>query len=176
MALVSNQESDREMASGLLQDFAKLLTGHDVDCILIGGWAASIHGSMRATVDIDFVYSRKADNVQRLSACLAQHEPYLRGAPPGLPFQFDELTIRSGLNFTLITNIGDVDLLGEVTGGGSYEELLPYTQLVDVGDQTIRCVTLECLIQLKRAAGRPKDFEALSELVALLEERDRREE
>ena len=55
---------------------------------------------------------------------LAVYDPYLRGAPPGLPFEWDECTIHNGLNFTLITKLGAIDLLGEVTGGGSYEDLL----------------------------------------------------
>ncbi len=80
----------------LIEKFLRFYAGHQVDCILIGGWAATLHGSMRSTVDID------------------------------------------------------VPLYG-----------------VDC-----RCVTLERLIQLKRAAGRPKDLEAISELQTLLDERD----
>ncbi|MGH7940381.1 MAG: hypothetical protein ACREFR_04850 [Limisphaerales bacterium] len=55
------------------------------------------------------------------------NKPYLRGAPPGLPFKFDLQTLRSGLNFTLITNLGDLDLLGEVVGGGGYRDLLSHS-------------------------------------------------
>ena len=160
-----------QMPSGLLTQFSALFSKHNVESILIGGWAASIHGSMRSTVDIDFVYSRSAENIEHLVECLSPLNPYLRGAPPGLPFKFDKQTVQLGLNFTLTTSLGDVDLLGEVTGGGTYEELMPYTELIAIGDRQVRCVTLECLIQLKRAAGRPKDIEALSELIALLEER-----
>src|SRR5439155_14263205 len=98
-------------------------------------------------------------------------QPYLRGAPPGLPFRLDHPTVAAGLNFTLTTVHGDLDLLGEVTGGGTYENLLPFTQEVTAIGLTCRVVTLERLIQLKRAAGRPKDLEAIAELQALLEER-----
>ena len=61
-------------------------------------------------------------------------------------------------------------MLGEVTGGGGYDDLLAHTQIVEVFNRPVRCVTLERLIQLKRAAGRPKDLEAIAELVALLED------
>ena len=71
------------------------------------------------------------------------------------------------------TTLGDLDLLGEVTGGGSYEELLPYSEAMTAFGVQCRFVTLERLIQLKRAAGRPKDFDAIAELQALLEERRR---
>lgn len=157
--------------NGLLEETVRRFHKFEVRYILIGGWAASLHGSMRSTVDIDFVYCRSDDNIRRLVHCLADTQPYLRGAPPGLPFRFDEPTIRAGLNFTLTASIGDIDLLGEVAGGGEYDQLLPFTETFSVFGMAIRCVTLERLIQLKRAAGRPKDFEAVAELVALLEER-----
>ena len=124
------------------------------------------------TYDIDIVYARDSDNVRRLITALTPHQPYLRGAPRGLPFKFDEPTVRGGLNFTLATTLGDLDLLGEVIGGGSYEALLPFTVELEAFGVRCRFVTLERLIHLKRAAGRPKDLEAIAELEALLEERD----
>jgi predicted nucleotidyltransferase len=75
------------------------------------------------------------------------------------------------LNFTLTTSLGDLDLLGEVTGGGNYDQLLPFTLEMETFGVPCRFVTLEKLIQLKRAAGRPKDLEALAELQCILEER-----
>jgi predicted nucleotidyltransferase len=99
----------------------------------------------------------------------------LRGAPPGLPFRWDERTIQAGLNFTLTTTLGDLDLLGEVAGGGLYEQLLPFTQEMEAFGVRCLFVTLEKLIQLKRAAGRPKDLEAIAELQTLLDERRSKE-
>ncbi len=160
--------------SSLLEAFLPLFDKHKVDCILIGGWAATAHGSLRSTVDIDFVYSRSAENIDRLVSALQSSHPYLRGAPPGLPFQFDEPTLCLGLNFTLTTHLGDIDLLGEVLGGGNYEQLLPYSEQFQLAGYPCQCVTLDKLIELKRAAGRPKDFEAIAELEALREERERR--
>ena len=71
--------------------------------------------------------------------------------------------------------MGDLDLLGEVPGGGTYEQLMPFTQELTIFGTTCRTVTLERLIQLKRAAGRPKDIEAIAELQALLEARRKTE-
>jgi predicted nucleotidyltransferase len=154
-----------------LEDVIRLMQQHEVRCTVIGGWAAILHGSARSTSDVDLVYARDPDNVKRLVVALASKQPYLRGAPPGLPFRWDERTILAGLNFTLTTTVGDLDLLGEVSGGGGYEQLLPFTQELSVFGITCRVVTLERLIQLKRAAGRPKDLEAIAELQAILEER-----
>lgn len=153
------------------RDILRTLIEADVQFILIGGLAAIVHGTERATLDVDVVYDRGDDNFRRLAAALKPHQPYLRGAPGGLPFSWDESTIRGGLNFTLSTSLGALDLFGEVPGGGAYADLLPYSEEVPMFDVLCRCVTLERLIQLKRAAGRPKDMEVIAELQALLEDR-----
>jgi hypothetical protein len=148
-----------------------LLTQGGVEFIVIGGVAADAHGAARATYDVDVVYHRTDDNIQRIVNVLAGHNPYPRGAPPGLPFIWDERTLQMGLNFTLIIDLGDLDLLGEIAGGG-YVELLPHSEEMTIYGQICRCLTLEKLIEVKRAAGRPKDYEAIAELEALKEERD----
>ncbi len=145
-----------------------------VEFILIGGVAATVHGSARLTNDVDVVYRRSPENLARIVAALVPSEPYLRGAPPGLPFRWDAETLRRGLNFTLTTNLGSLDLLGEVTGGGAYEQLLPFSSPISVGRVECLCLGLEKLIEVKRAAGRPRDFEVIAELEALREERDER--
>lgn len=160
----------------MIANFVELLPvldRHRVEFILIGGGAGIVHGSQRVTTDVDVVYSRRADNVARMAEALQPHHPYLRGAPPGLPFHWDVPTILAGLNFTLITDLGDIDFLGEVAGGGTYEQLLPFTIELMAFGVTCRCVTLDRLIQLKRAAGRAKDLEAIAELQAILDERNR---
>jgi hypothetical protein len=65
------------------------------------------------------VYRRSPDNLDRLVSSLAPFRPYLRGAPPGLPFRWDQATLERGLNFTLVTTLGDLDLLGEPWGSTS---------------------------------------------------------
>ncbi|CAN5836759.1 hypothetical protein BH24ACI4_BH24ACI4_27780 [soil metagenome] len=156
-------------------DFAALLQrllDVEVEFILVGGLAANVHGSARATFDVDVVYRRTGDNLDRLVRALAPVQPYLRGAPPGLPFVLDAGTLRRGLNFTLTTAIGDIDLLGEVVGGGDYDALLPQSASIEMFGRSCQCVSLPTLIRLKRAAGRPKDLEAIAELEALREERE----
>lgn len=151
------------------QRVLKALCESEVEFIVIGGLAATIHGSSRFTRDIDLVYRRTTKNLARLAKALAPFQPYLRGAPPGLPFLWDTDTLRRGLNFTLTTTVGPIDLLGEVAGGGTYENLLPYSMPVKMFGLQFLCVDLNKLIQLKRAAGRPRDLEAIAELEALLE-------
>lgn len=135
-----------------------------VEFILVGGIAAAAHGSARATYDVDVVYRRTTDNIDRLARALAPLNPYLRGAPPGLPFRWDAETLRRGLNFTLRIEGGDLDLLGEIVGGGGWDELLPHSFRTTLLGVELRCLGLEKLIEVKRAAGRPKDLEAIAEL------------
>lgn len=156
--------------------FVRVLSSGGVDYIIVGGVAAGIHGALRTTLDLDVVYARDPANVDRLVAALEPFHPYLRGAPSGLPFQLDAATVLRGLNFTLTTSLGDLDLIGEITGGGSYDALKSSADLVELEGFACLVVSLPKLIELKRAAGRGKDREALAELEALLEERDRPEQ
>ena len=140
--------------------------------MLIGGLAAIVHGTGRSTSDVDVVYARDRANMERLCAALAPFSPYLRGAPPGLPFKFDVGTVRRGLNFTLVMEeLGSVDFLGEVTGGGTYDQLVEFAEPQELFGCRLMCVSLDHLILLKRAAGRPKDLEVIAELEALRNER-----
>lgn len=147
----------------------RILREAGIDFIVIGGAAATVHGSARLTLDLDVVYRRSPDNHDRMASALRGLEPYLRGAPPGLPFRLDAATLARGLNFTLTTSIGDLDIFGEVPGGGSYEDLLDHTFGVEVAGVTCLCVDLDALIKMKRAAGRPKDIEVIAELEILAE-------
>ncbi|SRR5712691_8680275 len=153
----------------------RTLADGGVEFIVVGGFAAVVHGSARVTFDVDVVYRRSTENIARLVLALTPYHPYLRGAPPGLPFRWDAATVQHGLNFTLKTDIGDIDLLGEITAGGAYENLLADSSVIHVYGVDCRCLDLETLISVKRATGRPKDLEAIAELEALLEEHRRLE-
>jgi hypothetical protein len=148
------------------------LVGADVKFIIVGGAAATAHGSARLTQDLDVVYARDRANIAKLCAALGPHAAYLRGAPPGLPFHLDEPTVTRGLNFTLTTSLGDIDVLGEIVGGGRFEDLRPHSIELELFGLRCLCLDLPTLIEVKRAAGRPKDLEAIAELEALLDERD----
>ena len=145
-----------------------------VEFIVIGGVAATIHGSARVTQDLDIVYARSKENHRRLVAALRGHRPYLRGAPPGLPFLWDEETILRGLNFTLETDLGDLDLLGEIAGGGGYDDLRTHSIEFEAFGLRLLCLDLDTLIRVKQAAGRVRDLEAVAELRIIRQECNRR--
>ena len=153
-------------------DYEKLLAAlvrGKVEFIIVGGVAAVVHGSARLTQDLDIVYGRSDDNLENLFEALKDRRPYPRGAPPDLPFRWEVQTLRSGLNFTLTTSMGDLDLFGELAGGGSYEDLAHHVITVQLFGFAVNVLDLPELIRVKKAAGRPKDLEAIAELEAIEE-------
>ena len=154
-----------------LETLLKVLLQERVSFVIIGGVAATLHGSARLTNDLDITYERSTENLERLAKALSPLEPYLRGAPAGLPFHFDVPTIQRGLNFTLRTSAGDIDVLGEVTGVGAYDAVARESNEMELFGATYKVINLDALLRAKRAAGRAKDLEVIAELEALREER-----
>jgi predicted nucleotidyltransferase len=148
------------------QETIAVLNEAGVGFVVIGGVAITAHGSARITYDLDISYSRTRENIQRLVTALAPYHPRLRGAPDNLPFHFDAETVARGLNFTLETDLGDLDLLGEVVGIGMYPDVLASSVELEMFGYTCHVLSLEGLIRTKRAAGRPRDLAALPELEA----------
>lgn len=152
-----------------LEPIFKSLVESDVDFVVVGGVAITAHGSAYLTKDLDFCYSRTSENLKKIVSALLPFSPRFRDFPSDLPFVFDISTLRNGTNFTFTTNIGDVDLLGEVAGVGNYHEVLKNSETKELFGMKIRILTIEGLIKAKRAAGRTKDLLVLPELEALQE-------
>ena len=116
-----------EIAQGL-----KLFSDFKVDCVIVGGVAAGARGSSQVTYDVDICYSPTADNLKRVSAALRSVNATLRGAPKDLHFLLDPETLLRRLNFTFDTDIGKIDILGEVQGVGGYRECLAHSSCVEL--------------------------------------------
>jgi hypothetical protein len=161
------------MATTQFERLIAMLSQGQVEFVLIGGLAAIAHGSAYVTYDVDVCYGRTPENIARLCKALEPHHPCLRGAPPGLPFRFDPATVQSGLNFTLTTDIGDLDLFGQVTGLGGLDQVAAVSEVMELFGFSVRVLSLEGLIGAKKATGRQKDLRVVPELEALLELRKR---
>jgi hypothetical protein len=155
--------------SNIIEAPLRLLGQYKVDCVIVGGVAAAIHGSLLLTNDLDVCYARDSANLDRLAEALQSVHARLRNAPEGLRFILDADTLKRGLNFTFSTDIGDLDLLGEVLGVGNYKDVLAGSVTVDLFGYRYAVIDIEKLIATKRAAGRPKDLIALPELEAIQE-------
>ena len=138
-----------------------------VRCVVIGGVAGTAHGSRRVTDDLDICYDPAPDNRARLAELLAAWHAYPRGVEPGLPFVMDALTLERAPILTLTTDEGDLDCFDQVQGVGTYAAVAAASEPVTVGEVGFRVLALPALVKAKRAAGRPKDREALLELEAL---------
>lgn len=147
----------------------KSLVQNEVDFVIVGGLAVSVHSSGYITRDFDFAYLRTPENLRKIVAAFADYNPRPRGFPENLPYVWDERTLLSGTNFTLQTSIGDIDMLGEVSGIGDYQAVKRESILTNLYGCDVRILTLEGLIKAKRAAGRTKDLLVLPELEALKE-------
>jgi hypothetical protein len=141
----------------------------EVEFVIIGGVAATFHGSATVTFDLDICYSRETENLSRLAKALAPFHPRPRGFPDDLPFIWDARTLRNGSLFTLKTDLGDIDLLGEVTGLGGYGDVKAVAIDIEAYGGHVSTLNLRGLIKAKRVAGRPKDLLVLPELESLLE-------
>ena len=163
----------REFKPDLILD---TLIQNDVRFVLVGGLAAQAHGSPSLTGDLDICYARDPDNIARLAKVLTDLSAIRRGLPSDSPRMppLDARTLRAGGLFTLTTRYGDFDLLATPDPGFDYEQLLVHAVTTTVHGAPIRVASLDDLILMKRAAGRPKDRIELEILGALREEIDRR--
>jgi transcriptional regulator with XRE-family HTH domain len=153
----------------------KALVDHGVDFVLVGGMAGIAQGSSYPTYDIDVAYARDEANLQRLARALAELEVSLRvsGEAADLPFLPDTRSLANGANFTFMTDFGMFDILGDVAGVSSYEELRQDATVQDVEGFPIRVASIGHLIAMKRAANRTKDKLMLDEYIVIADEQKR---
>jgi predicted nucleotidyltransferase len=140
-----------------------------VEFVIVGGVSAVLQGASIVTRDLDLCYRRTPGNIARLAAALAPLQPRPRGFPPDLPFSFDERTLQLGSNFTLEIGDESLDLLGDMSAIGGYEQIIAQAEEVLVAGCQVKVLALAQLIATKEAAGRPKDRAVLPELRAALE-------
>lgn len=156
-----------------LRPLLELLDRHAVDFIVVGGLAGIIHGSSYPTYDLDVLYARDDRNLERMASALSEIHATLRGAPPDLPFQLDARTLQAGSNFTFESDLGHFDILGHADGMRDYETMRDASVGEELWGVSVRVASVDDLIRMKRAAGRPKDKSMVEELTALVEDQRR---
>jgi len=148
----------------------RTLVSHGVRFVLIGGYAAAIRGSPVITGDVDVCYARDDENMERLAAALQQLGATLRGAPPEVLFRLDARTLKAGDHFTFSTSAGPLDCLGTPAGTDGFADLDASATDEDLDGLVVRVASVDDLIRMKRAAGRPQDKIAVEWLAALRDE------
>ena len=145
----------------------KALAAANVRFVVIGGVAMTAHGSSHVTKDIDVGFSRERSNIAAIYEALRQFQPIMRGLPPGVPLIWDETLIRNAGNLTLDTSVTPLDLLSDISGIASFENLWENSTQTILYGVKVRIASLDDLIAMKRAANRPKDQNHVLELLAL---------
>ena len=148
------------------------LDRHVVRYVVVGGIAGRLLGSPTVTRDLDICYARDGANLSALAATLVELHAQLRDAPAGPPFRLDARTLRAGDSFTFVTDAGDFDILGTPTGTSGFADLARTAVATDLGGLVVLVASVDDLIRMKRAAGRPKDLIEVEVLGALRDEID----
>jgi len=145
----------------------KLLLDNEVEFVLIGGFAAVVHGCTVLTQDVDVCISFDEDNMRRLLAALKDHDPRFRQNKE--PIDKSAKALSRMKNLYLITDMGSLDLLLEVADIGDYEAVLDSSIAIDLFGRQCRVLDIDGLIRSKKGMGRAKDKEAVVQLSAIKE-------
>jgi hypothetical protein len=134
-----------------------MLAHAGIDFVVVGGVAVVVQASPRFTRDLDICYATDGANLARLGSVLVSIQAKLRGIDDDLPFVPDARTLRRTQMLTLTTREGDLDLLVDPPGSPGYPALRRRADLIDLAGASVRIASVEDLISMKRAAGRPQD-------------------
>lgn len=147
----------------------EVLERHRVQHVVVGGYAAELHGSARRTVDVDVVPETSRENLSRLADALRELGARIRtdAVVGGLPFSTSAEALAGTKMLNLVTPFGELDLTFSPSGTSGYPDLVRGAVPRDVGGVQVRIAALADVIRSKEAAGRRKDAEALPELRAL---------
>jgi hypothetical protein len=140
-----------------LNQLLERLVRAEVECVLIGGFAAIAHGSSLQTRDVDVCIRLGEENLRRIQKAFEGLHPVHR-ARPDLPLDLTPELCARLKNLYLKTDLGIVDCLGEVMGVGDYEEALRHSVPLEFPFGTCRLLDLDTLIKSKQALGRPHDL------------------
>jgi predicted nucleotidyltransferase len=149
-----------------LRALLQRLTEGEVDFVVIGGVAVILQASPRFTKDLDICYASEQENLDRLGAVLVELGAKLRQADEDLPFVPDGRTLRWTQILTLTTPDGGIDLLVDPDGSPGYSALRRRASEVDIDGIKVRVASIDDLIAMKRAVGRPQDVVDIESLEA----------
>lgn len=144
----------------------------EVRYVVIGAFAGRLLGSPTVTRDLDICYARDRPNLEALAGVLRDLNARLRGVNEPVAFRLDARSLEAGDSFTLVTDAGDLDILATPQGTGGYDDLARTANETDLDGLLVLVASIDDLIRMKRAAGRPKDLIELEVLGALRDEID----
>jgi predicted nucleotidyltransferase len=162
----------RERGDSCVSDLNQLLQrlcDADIDFVIVGGFAATLHGSSLVTRDLDVCAVLSNENVEKLRDALRDLRPSHRLTPQRLSFlEVPEPGLKVQ-NLYLWTEIGPVDILGSILGIGEFERVRAGSIEAELFGRRCRVISLDDLILAKEALGREKDLLSVKELKAIRE-------
>jgi hypothetical protein len=160
-------------------DLAELigtLARYRVDYVVIGGVATQVHGHRRTTMDLDLTPDPDPENLRRLGAALAELEARprdVRAEKAEIPVGDPERLAVAAIVPPLLTRHGQIHILKEPKGAAGFDQMRKRALVVDLDGNEVAIVSLDDLIRMKRAAGRPTDLDDIAALTEV--ERQRRD-
>lgn len=151
-------------------EICAILADEGVEFVLIGGFAAIIHGSPLPTEDIDLIPSRSPANIERLALALERMDAKIRTGDDPIETRIDAAFILNMPHMlNLVTRFGDIDLVFTPAGElKNYEQWFERSRRAQLrGDLIVAVAELDDIIASKTAANRPKDQRSLPYLESL---------
>jgi hypothetical protein len=143
------------------------LAAHGVDFVVVGGIAATLHGSSRDTFDLDICPSQNPQNLELLGQALVDLKARLRGVEEDIPFVPGGRSLKGIEILTLDTRFGPLDVLMRPDGSPPYSTLRNRADQLDMGGTGILVASIDDLLEMKRLADRNKDKADVEELEAI---------
>lgn len=153
----------------MLSELFRRLYDAGIDFVLVGGFAATLHGSSLVTKDIDVCAIVTPESIAKLRNALRDLNPMHRQTSPRRSFLADTDLDGTFTNLYLQTSLGPLDVLGSVLGVGDFQRVREHALEVDLFGRRCRVISLRDLITAKEALGRDKDLLAVKELRAIVE-------
>jgi hypothetical protein len=149
-----------------LNGLLKRLHTQKVEFVLVGGFAALMHGGTLLTRDLDICCRFSEDNLRRIQAAVADLHPVHR-MRPDLPLELTPEICQSLKNLYLKTDLGSLDCLGEVKGVGDYAKVEKHSVVAELPFGECRVLDLDTLIRAKQAMNRDHDKITVRQLLAI---------
>lgn len=143
-----------------------------IEFVLVGGYAGIVHGCSYVTQDVDICCVFDPDRLLALQRALADVHPVHRMTPGRRPLELTAETAGQFKNLYLDTDLGRLDCLSAIEGLGDFGPVKQASELFDVEGMPLRVLTLDALIQARRALNRPRDRELLRYLQVLKDLRE----
>ena len=151
-----------------LRKLLKLLLENEIDFVLIGGFAAVVHGSTLVTQDLDICSSMSIENIEKLRLILKDYNPVHRmNRKANLSFLDHPKTVEGLNNIYLDTDLGILDILSATQPAGDFKTIKKNSIQINIYGHTCNVISIDDLIKVKSAMKRPKDLQAVEELIKI---------